>query len=295
MIKELKGVGTALVTPFKGNLEIDYNAYRKSVVRQIKNRIHFLVPLGTTGETPCLENEEKLKIIDIVLSETKGEIPVFVGAGSNSTKYTINTIKEFDKTKVDGYLISTPYYNKPTQAGLYNHFKAVSESTDKAIILYNVPGRTSVNMFAETTLKVAEFKNIIAIKEASGIYSQISEIIKYAPKGFSVVSGNDDETLSLCVTGAKGVISVASNIAPKEISNYLNTILKGDFRKSKYIHHKLMPLFKNCFIESNPIPVKAGMNYLGLMENILRPPLYKSTDNTYNIIKKTIKDLEIEY
>lgn len=294
-MKELKGVGTALVTPFNNNLEVDYTAFRKSVKRQIKNGIHFLIPLGTTGETACLESKEKIKIIEIALDEASGKIPVYVGAGSNSTKYTIETIKEYDKTGVDGYLIVTPYYNKPTQAGLFNHFKAVSESTRKSIILYNVPGRTSVNMLAETTLKVADLKNVIAVKEASGIYNQISEIIKFAPKGFSVVSGNDDETLSLCVTGAKGVISVASNIAPKEMSNYLNTILKGEFKKAKEIHHKLMPLFKNCFIESNPIPVKAGMNYLGLMQNILRPPLYKSTDNTYKIIKQTIKNLGIKY
>jgi 4-hydroxy-tetrahydrodipicolinate synthase len=294
-MKELKGVGTALVTPFKNNLEVDYIAFRKSVKRQIKNGIHFLLPLGTTGETPCLDNSEKSKIIEITLEEANGKIPVFIGAGSNSTKHTIETIKEYDKTGVDGYLIVTPYYNKPTQSGLFNHFKSVSESTNKSIILYNVPGRTSINMLAETTLKVAELKNVIAVKEASGIYSQISEIIKYAPKSFSVVSGNDDEILSLCVTGAKGVISVASNIAPKEMSNYLNTILKGDFKKAKNIHHRLMPLFKNCFIESNPIPVKAGMNILGVMQNVLRPPLYKSTDNTYKIIKKTIKELEINY
>lgn len=292
---ELKGVGTALVTPFKKNLEVDYTAFRKTVKRQIKNGIHFLIPLGTTGETPCLEKNEKLKLIEISLEETNGKIPVFVGAGSNSTKHTIETVKEYDYLKIDGYLIVTPYYNKPTQAGLFNHFKAVSESTNKSIILYNVPGRTGINMFTDTTLKTAELKNVIAVKEASGIYSQISEIIKFAPKGFSVVSGNDDETLSMCVTGAKGVISVSSNIAPKEMSVFLNTILKGDFKKAKEQHHRLMPLFKNCFIESNPIPVKAGMNFLKLMENVLRPPLYKATENTYKIIKRTISDLKINY
>ena len=294
-MKELKGAGTALVTPFKKNLEVDYNAFRKTVRRQIKNGIHFLVPLGTTGETPCLEKNEKLKLIEIALEESNGKIPVFVGAGSNSTKHTIETVDEYNKLSVDGYLIVTPYYNKPTQSGLYNHFRAVSESTNKSIILYNVPGRTGINMFSDTTLKTAELKNVIAVKEASGIYSQISEIIKYAPEGFSLVSGNDDETLSMCVTGAKGVISVASNIAPKEMSVFLNTILKGEFKKANNIHHKLMPLFKNCFIESNPIPVKAGMNYLGLMENVLRPPLYGSTEKTYDIIKKTIRDLKIKY
>jgi 4-hydroxy-tetrahydrodipicolinate synthase len=294
-MKELKGVGTALVTPFKKNLEVDYPAFRKTVKRQIKSGIHFLVPLGTTGETPCLEKSEKLKLIEITLEEVNGKIPVYVGAGSNSTQNTIDTILEYDNFEVDGYLIVTPYYNKPTQEGLFRHFYAASESTNKSIILYNVPGRTGINMLAETTLRASELKNVIAVKEASGIYSQINEIIKYAPKGFSVVSGNDDETLSMCVTGATGVISVASNIAPKEMSVFLNTILKEDFKKAKNIHHKLFPLFKNCFVESNPIPIKAGMNYLGHMENYLRPPLCSSTEKTYGVIKKTIQDLKIKY
>jgi len=295
MLKELKGVGTALITPFKKNFEVDYPAFRKSVARQIKSGIHFLIPLGTTGETPCLEINEKLNLIDITLEEAGGRIPVFIGAGSNNTKHVIDTIKEYDKMDVDGYLIVTPYYNKPTQSGLFNHFKAVSESTRKGIILYNVPGRTSVNMLAETTLKVAEFKNVIAVKEASGVYSQISEIIRNAPKGFNVISGNDDETMAICVTGGKGVISVASNIAPREMTSFVNIMLKGDFIKARAMHHKLMPLFKNCFVESNPIPVKAGMNILGHMDNLLRPPLYASIPGTYNIMKKTIKDLGIKY
>lgn len=295
MRKELKGAGTALITPFKENLEVDYTAFRKTVKRQIKNGIHFLIPLGTTGETPCLSETEKNNIIEISLAETNGKIPVYIGAGSNNTAHVIETVEKYSKYNVDGYLIVTPYYNKPTQAGLYNHFKAVSESTDKSIILYNVPGRTSVNLLSETTLKIAELENVIAIKEASGIYNQISEIIRNAPKGFNVVSGNDDETLALCVTGAKGIISVASNIAPKEMSDYLNVILKGDFIKAKKIHHKLMPLFKGCFVESNPIPVKAGMNALGHIENVLRPPLYNSTESTFNLIKKIIKELSIKY
>ena len=295
MITGLKGVGTALVTPFKKNLDVDYIAFRKSVKRQIKSGIDFLIPLGTTGETPCLESDEKLKIIEISVDEAKGKVPVFIGAGSNNTKNVVETICKYEKYGVDGYLIVTPYYNKPTQFGLYHHFRAISESTSKAIILYNVPGRTSVNMLPETTLKIAEFKNVIAIKEASGIYSQISEIIKFAPKGFNVISGNDDETLSLCVTGAKGVISVASNIAPKEMTKLVKLTLENDFVSARALHHKLFSLFKNCFAESNPIPVKAGMNILGLMENVLRPPLYKSTENTYNIMKKTLKDLKINY
>jgi 4-hydroxy-tetrahydrodipicolinate synthase len=290
---EFKGCGTALVTPFKKDLSVDYDKYRSLIKRQIENGIHFIVPLGTTGETPCLEKNEKIKLLTIAVEEAKGKVPVVVGAGSNYTKHVIDTIKEFESTGADAFLVVTPYYNKPTQDGMYNHFKAVSESTDRPIIMYNVPARTSVNMTAETCLRLAEFKNIIATKEASSNYAQISEIIRNAPDGFSVLSGNDDETLSLCATGAKGVISVASNLAPKQMSDYLNMILKGDFAAAEKEHHKLTPLFKNCFVESNPIPVKAGMAYLGLIENELRPPLYASTRKTYDTMKETVVNLSI--
>jgi 4-hydroxy-tetrahydrodipicolinate synthase len=290
---EFTGCGTALVTPFKKDLSVDYDKYRALIKRQIENGIHFIVPLGTTGETPCLEKDEKIKLLTIAVEEAKGKVPVVVGAGSNYTKHVIETIREYEKTGVDAFLVVTPYYNKPTQDGMYNHFKAVSESTDKPIIMYNVPARTSVNMSAETCLRLAEFKNIIATKEASSNYAQISEVIRNAPEGFSVLSGNDDETLSLCATGAKGVISVASNLVPKQMSDYLNLIIKGDFAAAEKEHHRLTPLFKNCFVESNPIPVKAGMAYLGLIENELRPPLYASTKKTYDIMKETVVNLGI--
>ena len=291
---EIKGCGTALITPFKEDLSVDYDVFRSLVKRQIDNGIHFIVPLGTTGETPCLEDDEKTKLLEISVEEAKGKIPVVVGAGSNSTKQVINNIREFEYTGVDAFLIVTPYYNKPTQAGMYNHFKAISESTDKNIIMYNVPARTSVNMNADTCLRLAELENIIATKEASSNYDQISEIIRNSPEGFSVLSGNDDETLSLCVTGAKGVISVASNLAPKELSDYLTLIMKFDFENAAKEHLRLMPLFKNCFIESNPIPVKAGFAYLGLIENVLRPPLYTSTRKTFDIMAGTLQNLKIK-
>jgi 4-hydroxy-tetrahydrodipicolinate synthase len=290
---EFKGCGTALVTPLKKDLSVDYDKYRELIKRQIENGIHFIVPLGTTGETPCLEKDEKIKLLTIAVEEAKGKVPVVVGAGSNYTKHVIETIREYEKTGVDAFLVVTPYYNKPTQDGMYNHFKAVSESTDRPLIMYNVPARTSVNMSAETCLRLAEFKNIIATKEASGNYAQISEVIRNAPEGFSVLSGNDDETLPLCATGAKGVISVASNLAPKQMSDYLNMIIKGDFAAAEKEHHRLTPLFKNCFVESNPIPVKAGMAHLGLIENELRPPLYASTKKTYDIMKETVVNLLI--
>ena len=289
----LNGCGTALVTPFEKNLEVDFVAFRKLVRRQIAGGIHFLVPLGTTGETPCLDDREKIHLLEITVEEAGKRIPVIAGAGSNSTKQVISNIAALGKTGSDAFLVVTPYYNKPTQDGLYKHFKTVSESTDKPIIMYNVPGRTSVNMSAETCLKLAEIKNIVATKEASGNYAQISEIIRNAPKDFTVLSGNDDETLSLVSTGAKGVISVASNIAPQLMSEFLNKLLNGDIDGARELHHRLSPLFKNCFVESNPIPVKAGMHKMGLLENTLRPPLYTSTEKTLGIMETALKELNL--
>jgi len=292
-MKEIKGCGTALVTPFGKNYDVDYVAFRKLVRRQIAEGIHFLVPLGTTGETPCLEDNEKLQLVEITLEESGGRVPVVVGAGSNNTKHVMHNIHFFSKMGVDAFLVVTPYYNKPTQQGMINHITTVAGSTDKPIIMYNVPARTSVNMTAETALKLAEVKNIIATKEASSNYAQISEIIRNAPEGFSVLSGNDDETLSLVATGAKGLISVASNIAPKLMSELLNKLIDGEFEEAKTLHHKLTPLFKSCFVESNPIPVKAGMFKMGLLENVLRAPLYASTQSTLDTMETTLKELNL--
>lgn len=292
-MKEIKGCGTALVTPFGKNSEVDYVAFRKLVRRQIAEGIHFLVPLGTTGETPCLEDKEKLQLVEITLEESGGRVPVVVGVGSNNTKHVMHNIHFFSKMGVDAFLVVTPYYNKPTQQGMINHFTTVAGSTDKPIIMYNVPARTAVNMAAETALKLAEVKNIIATKEASSNYAQISEIIRNAPEGFSVFSGNDDETLSLVATGAKGLISVASNIAPKLMSELLNKLMDGEMEEAQALHHKLTPLFKSCFVESNPIPVKAGMFKMGLLENVLRAPLYTSTETTLTTMEITLKELNL--
>jgi len=292
-MKEIKGCGTALITPFDKNSNVDYNAYRKLLRRQIENGIHFVVPLGTTGETPCLENDEKLHLLEITVEEVGDRIPIVAGVGSNNTKHVIHNINIFGKLNIDAFLVVTPYYNKPTQQGMINHFTAVSESTDKQIIMYNVPARTSVNMTAETTLKLAELDTITATKEASSNYAQISEVIRNAPDGFSVLSGNDDETLSLVATGAKGLISVASNIAPKLMSEYLNKLLGNEFEDARILNHKLTPLFRNCFIESNPIPVKAGLFKLGLIDNILRAPLYPSLQSTIDLMEETLKELNL--
>lgn len=288
---QLKGCGTALLTPFKADGSVDYTAFAASVDRQIKAGIHFLVPLGTTGETPCLSAEERIRILQITKEHAAGR-PVIVGGGTNSLSGTIESINLLAPYEPDAFLIVVPYYNKPTQEGQYQYFKAVAEASPKPIIIYNVPGRTGANMEASTALRLAhEVKNIIAIKEASGKYAQISEIIKGAPKGFSVLSGNDDETLSLMATGASGVISVASNVAPKQMVLLTEALLQDNMSEARRLHHLLGPLFKNLFIESNPIPGKCAMALLGLFQNVLRLPLTCASGKTQDIMQQTLNEL----
>ncbi len=286
---KLSGCGTALVTPFR-NGNVDYDTYVRLLDRQVKAGIHFLVPLGTTGETPCLDVSERLRILELTVEHCAGR-PVVVGGGTNSLSQTLGSIRELERFGPDAYLIVVPYYNKPTQQGMYEYFKAVAESTDKGIVLYNVPGRTGANLKAETTLRLAEIPNVIAVKEASGNYAQISEIIRNAPENFSVLSGNDEETLPLMATGAAGVISVASNIDPEDMVALAEAMLRDDIAAARTLHHKLTPLFRNCFVESNPIPVKAAMAVMGLMENSLRLPLCRASESTCELLRQTVKEL----
>ena len=290
---EITGCGTALITPFGPDFAVDYDAFRVLVRRQIESGIHFLVPLGTTGETPCLEDDEKIRLLDITNEEAQGRLPVVAGAGSNYTKHVINNIRLLDKHGADAFLVVVPYYNKPTQGGIYLHFKAIAESTDKPIILYNVPGRTGVNMTAETTLKLAEIENIISVKEASANSSQISEIIRNAPAGFNVLSGNDDETLSIISGGGKGLISVASNVAPAHMSRLVSLLLEKRITEAEALNARLAPLYTGCFVESNPIPVKAALSKMGYIENILRLPLTPSNKATLDLMGKLIAELEL--
>lgn len=292
-MKKIIGCGTALVTPFTKNGEVDYKTFSKLIKRQINNGIDFLVPLGSTGETGCLSNQEKAKILEITVEKANGKLPVIVGAGSTSTQNALDNIKLLQKSEPDGFLIVTPCFNKPTQTGLYNYFKTIADATDKAIILYNIPDRTGVNLSAETCLRLAEIKNIIAVKESSSNYKQINEIICHAPSCFTVFSGNDIETLPLMAIGAKGVISVASNIAPKEVSNLVTLLLKNNFIAGRKLHCKLANLFNDCFIETNPIPVKAGLHKMNLIENVLRCPLYPATEKTKTTLISTIKKLRL--
>lgn len=285
----LSGCGTALVTPFRDG-EVDYAAFSALVDRQIAAGIHFLVPLGTTGETPCLSDEERIRLLEITVEKCGGR-PVVVGGGTNSLVQTVRSIRLLEPYGADAFLIVVPYYNKPTQEGIYEYFKAVADAAGKPVVMYNVPSRTGVNMTAETSLRLAEIENIVAVKEASGNYAQISEIIRNAPEGFSVLSGNDDETLSLMATGAAGVISVASNIAPGMMVEMVEAVQDNDLPKARALHHRLSPLFRNCFVESNPVPVKAGLAAMGLAMEEYRLPLVPGTRKTYELMRKTVEDL----
>ena len=286
---DLTGCGTALITPFK-NGEVDYEAFAALVDRQVEAGIDFLVPLGTTGETPCLEDEERIKVLQVAKEHSQGR-PIVVGGGTNSLQHTIRSMQMLEPYGVDAFLIVVPYYNKPTQEGQYQYFKAVAEATQKPIVLYNVPGRTGVNMTAETCLRLAQIPNIVAIKEASGNREQIEAILAGAPEGFQVLSGNDDDTLWMMKQGGAGIISVASNVAPAHLAQFTGAIRQGDLEKADALNEQLTPLFNNCFVESNPIPAKAAMHAMGLIENELRLPLVPCQQSTYDLMVETIKPL----
>lgn len=285
----LTGCGTALITPFR-NGEVDYDAFAALVDRQVGAGIDFLVPLGTTGETPCLDDEERIKVLQIAKEHSAG-LPIVAGGGTNSLRHTIRSMEMLQPHGVDAFLIVVPYYNKPTQEGQYQYFKAVAESTDKPIVLYNVPGRTGANMSAETTLRLAEIDNIIAIKEASGNRGQVEEILRNAPEGFKVFSGNDDETLWMMENGGAGVISVASNVDPVMMAKLIKAIRGGYREQAHALNEKLTPLFTNCFVESNPIPAKAALSAMGLIQNELRLPLVPAQEETYDLMVDTLVDL----
>ena len=284
----LKGCGTALFTPFK-NGKLDEAAFAATVRRQVEAGIHFLVPLGTTGETPCLSVAERKRVLELTRENAPGK-PLLVGGGTNSLTATLESMAQLPDA--DAFLIVVPYYNKPNQTGIYEYFKAVAGSTEKPVVIYNVPSRTGANIQAETTLRLAEeIPNIIAVKEASSNYAQISQIVRCKPAGFSVLSGNDDETLSLMATGADGIISVAANIAPREMVEMVEALQKDDMVKARALHHRLFPLFKACFVEPNPIPGKAAMARLGLMANELRLPLVPATPKTEELMAKVLDAL----
>lgn len=290
----LRGMGVALITPFKEDESVDYDALSRLVDYLLQNGTDYLVVLGTTAETPTLTESEKNQIIELVVSRVNGRIPIILGEGGNNTRAIVDKLKKNNYSGIDGILSVVPYYNKPSQEGIYQHYKAISEASQLPIIAYNVPGRTGVNMSAETTLRIAkDFTNIVAIKEASGDISQMDEIIKRKPQDFDVISGDDGVTFPLITLGAVGVISVIGNAFPKEFSRMTRLALEGDYHSALSIHHSFSELFNLLFVDGNPAGVKSMLSMMGFIENKLRLPLVPTTNVTYEKIRNVLIDLNI--
>lgn len=289
----LKGMGVALITPFKADKSIDYPALANLVEHQIRCGIDFLVVLGTTAETPALTARERQQVRDFVAQRVAGRIPLVLGLGGNNTMGLIEEIRATDLSAYDAILSVVPYYNKPSQEGIYQHYAAVAQASPLPIVLYNVPGRTGVNMTAETTLRLAEDfpSKIVAVKEASGNFTQIDDIIKRKPKDFMVISGDDGITFPLITLGAVGVISVIGNAFPKEFSRMVRLALEGDFANALHIHHKFTELFSLLFVDGNPAGVKCLLHAMGYIENELRLPLVPTRITTYDKIRAVLERL----
>ncbi|MBU3854764.1 MAG: 4-hydroxy-tetrahydrodipicolinate synthase [Candidatus Paraprevotella stercoravium] len=291
---KFKGLGIALITPFKADGSIDYDALLRLVEYQIKNGADFLCIMGTTAETPCLSLEEKTQLKKLLVERVAGRVPLLMGCGGNNTAAVVHDLKTGDWQGIDGILSVCPYYNKPSQEGLYQHFKAIAEASPVPVVLYNVPGRTGVNMIAETTLRLArDFQNIVAIKEASGDITQMDDIIKNKPPHFDVISGDDGITFPLITLGAVGVISVIGNALPAEFSRMVRLALNGDYESARNIHHKFAELFKLLFVDGNPAGVKAMLHAMGMIENQLRLPLVPTRLTTMEKISAILKELDI--
>jgi len=289
-----KGLGIALVTPFKQDGSVDYEALLRLVDYQLKNGADFFCILATTGETPTLTQEEKSKIKNLIVDRVQARVPILMGCGGNNTAAVVEELKNGDFKGVDGVLSVCPYYNKPSQEGLYQHFKAIAAATELPVVLYNVPGRTGVNLKAETTVRLAQdCKNIVAIKEASGNLEQIDEIIKNKPKDFDVISGDDALTFPMISCGAVGVISVIGNALPKEFSKMIRLQMRGEYDPARKIHHRFTDLFSLLFVDGNPAGVKAMLHEMGFIENVLRLPLVPTRISTLQRMSEIMKELKI--
>ena len=285
-------MGVALITPFKEDDSIDFDALAQLLEYQIQNGTDYLVVLGTTGETPSLTEEEKYRIQRFVVERTRGRIPLVLGIGSNNTRNVVEHLYSDDLSGYDAILSVVPYYNKPSQEGIYQHYATIAQASPLPIILYNVPGRTGVNMTAETTLRLArDFSNIIAIKEASGNITQMDDIIKNKPHDFMVISGDDGVTFPLITLGAVGVISVIGNAFPKEFSRMVRLALNGNYNQALAIHHRFTELFSLLFVDGNPAGVKCLLNLMGMIENKLRLPLVPTRITTYEKIQDVLEKL----
>jgi len=289
MRRDFTGVGSALVTPFTRNGDLDEAAVRRLARRQIDAGVHFLIPCGTTGETPTLTDAERLRIVEIVVEEANGKVPVLAGAGGYDTRELIHTAAEMARRGANGFLSVTPYYNKPTQEGLYQHYRAFAESTPLPIIVYNVPGRTGVNVEPSTLARLAAIPNIVGVKEASGNVTQMCEICRAVPADFLVLSGDDALTLPLMAVGGHGIISVASNEIPSEMVEMVQHAERNDFAAARAVHARILPLMSINFVESNPIPVKSAMAAMGLLEESYRlpmvPPRPESKEKILGVLK----------
>lgn len=289
-----KGLGIALVTPFTENGEVDYKAIQRLVEYQIQNGADFLCILATTGETPCLSTEEKDNIKRLVIDVNRGRVPILMGCGGNNTRSIVKELKSSNWTGIDGILSVCPYYNKPSQEGLYQHFKAIAEASPLPVVLYNVPGRTGINMKSETTVRLArDCANIIAIKEASGSLEQVDEIIKNKPERFDVISGDDALTFSMVASGAAGSISVIGNALPKEISRMIRLEFNGEYEAARTIHHRFTELYSLLFVDGNPAGVKALLHEMGFINNVLRLPLVPTRITTIQKMTEILKTLKI--
>jgi 4-hydroxy-tetrahydrodipicolinate synthase len=292
MKHKFSGTGVAIVTPFRKDGSVDFNALIKLVKHLLKGKIDYIVALGTTGESVTLNKDEKQAVVNIIKEEVKNKVPIVIGIGGNNTQEVVNNIKAQDFSGISGLLSVSPYYNKPSQKGLYRHYKDVATACPVDVILYNVPGRTGGNISAETVLKLAnDIENIVAVKEASANFEQIMEIIKNKPEDFAVISGDDALTLPLISIGMTGVISVVANAYPSEMSDIVSNTLKGNMKKAREAHYKLID-FTNCiFSEGNPAGIKAALQIKGLIDNNLRLPLTKISKSTYNKLEIIMKDI----
>lgn len=289
-----KGLGVALITPFSSDGNVDYKSLTRLVEYQIDNGADFLCILATTSEAPCLSTEEKEKVKQLVIEVNRGRLPLLMGCGGNNTKAIVEELKNSDWRGIDGVLSVCPYYNKPSQEGLYQHFKAIAEASPLPVVLYNVPGRTGVNLKAETTVRLAnDCENIIAIKEASGSLEQVDEIIKNKPARFDVISGDDALTFSMVASGAAGSISVIGNALPKEVSRMIRLEFNGEYEAARIIHHRFTELYSLLFIDGNPAGVKALLHEMGFIENVLRLPLVPTRITTLQKMTEILKTLKI--
>ncbi len=290
---DLKGCGTALVTPFKSDTQLDLEAYRKLIRWQLDSGIHFLVPSGTTGESVTLNEEEYREVIRTCVETAAGAVPVVAGAGTNNTAQAIHLATIAQQEGADALLAVTPYYNKPTQEGLVLHFSKIAQSISLPVVLYNVPGRTIINITAETALRLAQVDNIIALKEASGDLGQVMQILNRRPSDFVVLSGDDSLTLPIMAMGGEGIISVASNLIPAEMSQMVDLALSGKWEEAKKIHYRYLDLMELNFIESSPIPVKYALSRMGKLEEAYRLPLCPLSDPSRKVMDQELDKLNL--